>query len=91
MGAHRNCSSGGQNEGTNENFRDFFRRFKLNLRLRDASAKGASENFRVYYTETSYDLIIFKLGGGQLSKVAPPLRAPMNNSNHAYRIFRYEQ
>ena len=54
-------------EGANENFRDLFRRFRLNLRAFDASAEGASEHFRVFSTATAYDVIIFK----------SPLRAPM--------------
>ena len=38
----------------------FFRRFRLNLRVFDESAEGASENFRVFSTGTAYDVIIFK-------------------------------
>ena len=38
----------------------------------DASAEGASENFRVFGTETAYDVIVFKFQGvGQLPQVAP--------------------
>ena len=49
-----------------------FRRFRLNLRVFDASAGGASENFRVFSTGTAYDVIVFKFqGGGQLPQVAP--------------------
>ena len=55
-------------------FSRFFRSFRLNLRVIDASAEGASENFRVFSTRTAYDVIIFKFqgGGGQLPQVAPP-------------------
>ena len=53
-------------------FSRFFRRFRLNFRVFDASAEGASENFRVFFTGTAYDVIIFKFhGGGQLPQVAP--------------------
>ena len=53
--------------------RNFVRRFRLNLRVFDASAEGSSENFRVFYTGTAYDVIFFKFQGeGQLPQVAPP-------------------
>ena len=50
--------------GANENFSDFFRRSKLNFRVFDASAEGASEYFRVFSTGTAYDVIIFKFQEG---------------------------
>ena len=51
----------------------FFRRFRLNLRVFDASAEGASENFRVFSTGTAYDVIIFKFqGGGNCPRLPPP-------------------
>ena len=60
------------------NFSRFFRRFRLNLRVFDASAGGASENFRVFSTGTAYDVIIFKFQeGGTTAPGCPPLRAPM--------------
>ena len=56
----------------------FFWRFRLNLNVFDASAEGASENFRVVSTETAYDVIIFKFqGGGNCPRLPHPLRAPM--------------
>ena len=57
-----------------QNFSRFLRCFRLNLRACDASAEGTSENFRVFCTDTAYDVIIFKFqeGGGQLLQVAPP-------------------
>ena len=51
--------------GANENFRDFFRRFTLDLRVFDASAEGTSENFTEFCTETTYDVILFKFQGGE--------------------------
>ena len=41
-----------------------FCRFRFNLRIEDASAGGANENFRVFCTETAYDVIIFKFQVG---------------------------
>ena len=45
-------------------FSRFFRRFRLNLTVFDASAYGATDNFRVVSTGTAYDVIIFKFQGG---------------------------
>ena len=69
----------GRTDGQTEKFNTISLRFTGdNLRVIDASADGASENFRVLSTGTAYDVIIFKFqGGGQLPQVAPPLRAPM--------------
>ena len=50
----------------------FFQRFRLNLRVFDASAEGASENFRVSTTGTAYDVIIFKFQGGATAPGCPP-------------------
>ena len=59
-----------------------FRCFKLNLRVLDASAEGASENFRVFSTGTAYDVIIFKFqGGGATAPGRLPLRASMVKFN----------
>ena len=50
-----------------------FRRFRQNLRVVDASTEGASENFRVFWTETAYNVIIFKFqGGGNCPRLPPP-------------------
>ena len=43
----------------NENVRDFFRRFRLDLRVFDASAECASKMFCVFCTETVYDVTPF--------------------------------
>ena len=40
-----------------------FRCFRLNLGVFKASAEGASEKFRVFYTGTANDVIIFKFQG----------------------------
>ena len=53
-------------------FSRFFRRFRLNLRVFHASAEGASENFRVFFTGTAYDVIIFKFQGGATAPGCPP-------------------
>ena len=45
-------------------FCDFFLCFRLSLRICDVNAEGASENFRVFCTETAYDIEIFKSRGG---------------------------
>ena len=45
------------------NFSRFFRRFRLNLRVVDARAKGASENFTVFSTRTAYDVMGVSRGG----------------------------
>ena len=53
-----------------------FWRFTLNLRAFHASAQSASENFRVFYAETTYDVIIFKFrGGGPTASGCPPPHA----------------
>ena len=51
----------------------FFQRFRLNLRVFDASSEGASDIFR----EAAYDVIIFKFQGGGNCPRLPRLRAPM--------------
>ena len=51
------------NGENNSNFA-IFRRFRLNLGVFNASAEGASEKFRVFYTGTANDVIIFKFQGG---------------------------
>ena len=88
MGARRNFSRGGAKPRgltkwhifrRERKFSRFSRRFRLNLGVVDASAEGASENFRVFSTGTAYDVIIFKIQGGQLPQVAP-LRAPMHTT-----------
>ena len=68
MGARRNFSRGGITVWTDKNNPFFgvmaiFRHFKFNLRVFDASTETASENFRVFCTETVYDVNIFKLQG----------------------------
>ena len=50
-----------------------FRRFRLILGVFNASAEGASEKCRVFYRETTYDVIIFKFQGGAF---APPALPP---------------
>ena len=65
--------------GANENFRDFFRRFRLNygIWIFDASAKGTSENFRAFCTETADMTSSFSNSGLGALPQLPPLRAPM--------------
>ena len=83
MGARRNFSRGGKPleltiwlifrraNGANEKFREFFD--VLDVRVVDASAKGASHNFKVFCTETTYGVIIFKFqGGDNCSRFPPP-------------------
>ena len=66
-------------------FTRFFRRFRLNLRVIDASAEGANENFKVFCRDTAYYLFIFKFqGGGKLPQVAPPSGRLWVNVREAY-------
>ena len=58
-----------------ENF-VIFRRFRLNLGVFHASAKGASEKFSVFYRGTAYDVIIFEFQGGVIRPPAPPCGRP---------------
>ena len=51
------------------------RSFRLHLCVFNASAKGASEKFRVFYRGTAYDVITFKFQGGIRP---PPLLTPMD-------------
>ena len=71
-------------------FSGYNRRFRLNLRVFNASAEV--ENFRALCTKTAYDVIIFKFQGRQLSQVAP-LRAPMHelgrSRSHFLIVFPY--
>ena len=88
MGARRNFSRGGNTAWTDKKdlffgaprckrkLLRFFRRFRLNLRVFDASAEGASENFKVFNTRTAYDVIIFEIPvGGNCPRLPPPPRA----------------
>ena len=50
----------------------FFRRLRLNLRVFDVSAEGASKNFKDICTKAAYDIIIFKFqGGGNCARLPP--------------------
>ena len=49
-----------------------FLRSRHNVRVFYASVESASENFRVFCTETVYDVIIFKFQGGERSQANPP-------------------
>ena len=98
MGARRILSRGGQNRMDWQKWYIFrrakaqtkifaiFWRFRCNLRVFDARAVGASENFRVFCTKTTYDVIIFKfhytrlqnckkLGRATFSKIASVFQA----------------
>ena len=50
--------------GRKRRFSRCFRRFRLNLRVGDASAEGASKSFRAFCTETAYDVTICKFQRG---------------------------
>ena len=83
MGARRNFSRGGgaklrgltkmtyfSARPTRERkFLRFFRHFRLNLRIFDASAEGTEGMFS---TGTAYDVIIFKIQGGAAAPGCPP-------------------
>ena len=66
-------------------FSRFLRRFRLNLRVFDSRAEGASENFGIFCTATAYDVIIFKFQGGCNCPRLPPLRALMRHTNNNWR------
>ena len=66
-----------------------FRRSRLSLRVFDASAECASENFTVISTRTAYDVIIFKFQGGQLPQFAPPLPGVYATGDYSHQaVFR---
>ena len=60
-----------------------FRRFKLNVGVFNASAEGASEQFRVFYRRTAYDVTILKFQqwGIRALTLLPYLR-PQTYVNH---------
>ena len=70
-------------------FSRFFLRFGLNLGLSDVSAEVASETFRVFCTDTAYDVIIFKFQRRPTALGCPPFRAPMGVSDSAGVWFRH--
>ena len=62
----------------NKHFRSDFS-FTLNLKVKDSSkmsAEGACENFRIFFTGTVYDVIIFKFQGGNCPRLPSPSGRP---------------
>ena len=64
-----------------------FRRLRLNLRVFDASAEGASKNFRIFCMEAAYDIIIFKFQGGNYARFPPSGRMGIMYRSFIYRQF----
>ena len=95
MGVGRNSSRGGKTAWADKNdtfsarragrkrkYSRNFRCFRLKLRI-FVSAGGASEKFRVFCTETAYDVIIFKFeGGGNCPRMPHPPGAHVAELKH---------
>ena len=63
-------------------FQDFWTFRRVNLGMFDANAEVASKIFRVFYSETAYDVITFKFQGGTFAPLLTPMDTMTNESRY---------